>query len=177
MIVQLCEYTKTRWSVYFNRVNFMVWELYLNLKIFKKSRTGRSGRPGQYPPLWLTNAGAGPVPGALGVGTRKAVGWDLSMVTSESQKVRAGTVLLSPASSFFFKIGTWANNCCQSSLFFFLLYLPKSPLVHRLYILVAGPSSCAMWDTASTWPDEQCHVHTQDPNRWNPGSPQRSAWT
>ena len=26
----------------------------------------------------------------------------------------------------FFLIGTWANNCCQSFLFF-LLYLPKPP--------------------------------------------------
>ena len=30
------------------------------------------------------------------------------------------------AHSFFLKIGTWANICCQSSLFFFLL-LPNAP--------------------------------------------------
>ena len=67
---------------------------------------------------------------------------------------------------FFLKIGTWANNCCQS-FYFFLLYLPKSPCT-QLYILVAGPSGCGMWDTTSTWPDEWCHVCTQDPNPWPP---------
>ena len=34
----------------------------------------------------------------------------------------------------------------------------------QLYILVVSPSGCAMWDTASAWP-ERCHVSAQDPNR------------
>ena len=47
---------------------------------------------------------------------------------------------------FFFKIGTWANICCQSSFFFLL---PKAPK----YIVLC--SSCrsfwfAMWDATST---------------------------
>ena len=33
-----------------------------------------------------------------------------------------------------------------------------------MYILVACPSSCGMWDAASTWPDERCHVCSQNPN-------------
>uniref|UniRef100_F6ZAQ9 Vesicle trafficking 1 n=1 Tax=Equus caballus TaxID=9796 RepID=F6ZAQ9_HORSE len=37
---------------------------------------------------------------------------------------------------------------------------------------VVGPSSCGMWDAASVWPNEQCHVHAQDPN---PGPLKRNA--
>uniref|UniRef100_A0A9L0SXI5 Dual specificity mitogen-activated protein kinase kinase 5 n=2 Tax=Equus TaxID=9789 RepID=A0A9L0SXI5_HORSE len=48
-----------------------------------------------------------------------------------------------------------------------LTYLWSLKILHR----VAGPSSCGMWDAASTWPDEWCHVHAQDPN---PGPPQRN---
>ena len=44
-------------------------------------------------------------------------------------------------------------------LFFFFLFFPK-PLPS--YILVAGPYGCALWDTASAWPDERCHVRAQD---------------
>ena len=73
---------------------------------------------------------------------------------------------------FFLRIGTWANNCCQSFLLL-LFYLPKPPCT-QLYILFACPSSCGMWDAASTWTDEWCHVCTQDPN---PGPPQRSTRT
>ena len=29
---------------------------------------------------------------------------------------------------------------------------------------MVGPTSCGMWDAASTWSDEQCHVRAQDPN-------------
>ena len=31
-----------------------------------------------------------------------------------------------------------------------------------------------MWEAASAWPDEQCHVRAQDPNGQNPGPPKRS---
>uniref|UniRef100_A0A9L0TNW7 Jupiter microtubule associated homolog 1 n=1 Tax=Equus caballus TaxID=9796 RepID=A0A9L0TNW7_HORSE len=41
-------------------------------------------------------------------------------------------------------------------------------------IHVAGPSSCGIWDTTSTWPDERCHVRAQDPN---PGLLRRNAQT
>ena len=30
-----------------------------------------------------------------------------------------------------------------------------------------------MWDTASAWPDEWCHVRTQDPNQRNSGPQKR----
>ena len=54
-------------------------------------------------------------------------------------------------------------------LFFFLKILffpfsPQSPLVHRCVCLVVGPSCCGMWDAASAWLVERCHVRTQDPN-------------
>ena len=58
---------------------------------------------------------------------------------------------------FFFKI------------FKFFLFSPQSPPVHSCIFLVVGPSSCGMWDAASAWCDEQCHIHTQDPNWRNPG--------
>ena len=35
-----------------------------------------------------------------------------------------------------------------------------------MYIL-----SCGMWDAASVWLDEQCHVHAQDSNPQSPGPP------
>ena len=34
-----------------------------------------------------------------------------------------------------------------------------------------GPSSCGLWDAASAWLDEQCHVRTQDLNQQNTGPP------
>ena len=39
--------------------------------------------------------------------------------------------------------------------FFFFSLKPSST---QLYILIVGPSGSAMWDAASAWPDEQCHV-------------------
>ena len=39
---------------------------------------------------------------------------------------------------------------------------PQSPPVHSCIFFVVGPSSCSMWDAASAWFDEQCHVHVQD---------------
>ena len=35
MVVQVCDYTKTHWIVHFERVNFMVYELYLNEAVIK----------------------------------------------------------------------------------------------------------------------------------------------
>ena len=51
-----------------------------------------------------------------------------------------------------------------TSFFFPLLFLPKSPQYIVVYFS-CDPSSCGMWDAASAWLDEQCPVHTQDPNR------------
>ena len=48
--------------------------------------------------------------------------------------------------------------------FSFLFFSPKPPSTW-LYILVVGPSGCAIWDAASEWPDEQYYVHVQDPNQ------------
>ena len=48
---------------------------------------------------------------------------------------------------------------------FIFLFSPQSPLVHSCVFLVVDPSSCGMWEAASTWPDEQCHVRAQDPNQ------------
>ena len=36
-----------------------------------------------------------------------------------------------------------------------------------MYVLAVGPSGCAVWDAASAWPDERCHVRAQDPNWQN----------
>ena len=47
---------------------------------------------------------------------------------------------------------------------FIFPFCPQSPPVHSCVFLVVGPSSCGMWDAASAWLDEQCHVHVQDPN-------------
>ena len=78
---------------------------------------------------------------------------------------------------FFLKIGTWANSCCQSFFLFFLLYLPQSPCT-QLYILVAGPPSCGLlWDAASTWADERCHVCAQDANPGPPAAERKNLTT
>ena len=50
-----------------------------------------------------------------------------------------------------------------ANLFFFPSSPQKSPSA-PLYTPVVGPSDCGMWDAASAWPDEWCHVRTQDPN-------------
>ena len=51
-------------------------------------------------------------------------------------------------------------------ILFFSLFLPKAPPLRSCIVfLVVGPSSCAMWDATSAWPDEQRHVRAQDPNR------------
>ena len=44
--------------------------------------------------------------------------------------------------------------------FFFFYFISPNPHCTQLYILVACPSSCGMWNAASTWPDEWCHVRT-----------------
>ena len=64
-----------------------------------------------------------------------------------------------------------------SCFFFFLLFLPKSPQNMVVYFLVVGPSSCGIWDAASTQPYEQCHGCAQDLNLGNPGPPKRSSHT
>ena len=53
----------------------------------------------------------------------------------------------------------------------FFPFSPQKPLVHSCIFLVVGSSSCGMWDAASAWFDEQCHVRAQDSNWWNPGPP------
>src|SRR3712207_9259582 len=63
-----------------------------------------------------------------------------------------------------------------SRKFFFLKILffpfsPQSPPVHSCIFFVVGPSSCSMWDAASAWFDEQCHVRAQDSNQRNTGPP------
>ena len=60
--------------------------------------------------------------------------------------------------------------------FFFLKILlfpfsPQSPPVHSCIFFVVGSSSCGMWDAASAWFDEQCHVRAQDSNQRNTGPP------
>ena len=62
------------------------------------------------------------------------------------------------------------------NFFFFLKILffpfsPQSPPVHSCVFFVVGSSSCGMWDAASAWSDEQCHVRAQDSNRRNTGPP------
>ena len=53
----------------------------------------------------------------------------------------------------------------------FFPFSPQSPPVHSCIFFVGGPSSCGMWDAASAWFDEQCHVHAQDLNQRNTGPP------
>ena len=55
--------------------------------------------------------------------------------------------------------------------FIFFLFLPKAPPVHSCIFFVVGSSSCGMWDAASAWFDEQCHVRVQDSNQRNTGLP------
>ena len=55
--------------------------------------------------------------------------------------------------------------------FYFFPFSPQSPLVHRCIFFIVAPSSCGMWDAASAWFDEQCHVCTEDLNQWNTGPP------
>ena len=55
--------------------------------------------------------------------------------------------------------------------FYFFPFAPQSPPVHSCIFFVVGPSSCGMWDAASAWPDERCHVRAQDSNQWSPGPP------
>ena len=53
--------------------------------------------------------------------------------------------------------------------FYFFPFSPQMLPVHSCIFFVVGPSSCGIWDTASAWPDEQCHVHAQDSNQRNTG--------
>ena len=71
---------------------------------------------------------------------------------------------------FTLKISLFFLKDCHVSLpiFFFSPSSPQSRLPPAPQYIVVGPSSCGMWD-ASTWPDELCHVHAQEPNQRNPG--------
>ena len=60
---------------------------------------------------------------------------------------------------------------------FIFPFSPQSPLEYSCAFLVVGPSSCGMWEAASAWPVERCHVHAQDPNQRNPGPPKQSMRT
>ena len=53
---------------------------------------------------------------------------------------------------------------------FFSFFSPKPP-IHSCIFFLVGPSSCGMWDAASVWFDEQCHVRAQDSNQRNTGLP------
>ena len=52
-------------------------------------------------------------------------------------------------------------------ILFFFPFSPQSPPVHSCIFFVVGPSSCGMWDAASAWFDEQCHLRAQDSNQRN----------
>ena len=62
----------------------------------------------------------------------------------------------------------------QGTIFFFFPFSPQSSPVHSCIFFVVGPSSCGMWDAASAWFDERCHVHAQDSNQRNTGPPGRA---
>ena len=56
--------------------------------------------------------------------------------------------------------------------FYFFPFSPQIPPLHSCIFFVVGPPSCGMWDAASAWFDEQCHVRAQDSNQWNTGLPE-----
>ena len=68
----------------------------------------------------------------------------------------------------------WVLVLFISFLFYFILFFiffsPKPP-VHSCIFFIVGPSSCGMWDSASAWFSEQCHVRAQDSNQQNTGPP------
>ena len=51
-----------------------------------------------------------------------------------------------------------SSSSCFFFKDFFIPFSPQSPPVHSCIFFVVGPSSCGIWDTASAWFDEQCHV-------------------
>ena len=73
----------------------------------------------------------------------------------------------------------FAHLSLASCFFFFFpfCFFSPNPPSTQLYILAVGPSGYGMWDAASVWPDEWCHVRTQDPNQRNPGPPKQSGRT
>ena len=77
---------------------------------------------------------------------------------------------------FFFRLAPELTTVCQS-FFFFSAFSLQIPPTHSCVFLVVGPFSCGMWDTASMWPDEWCHVCAQDPNQRNPGLLKQRVWT
>ena len=65
----------------------------------------------------------------------------------------------------------WSFFLFFLKIFFFPFFSSQSPSVHSYIFFVVGPSSCGMWDAASAWLDEQCHVRAQDSNQRNTGLP------
>ena len=65
----------------------------------------------------------------------------------------------------------WSSFFFFKDFIIFFPFSPQSPPVHGCIFFVVGPSSCGMWDAASAWFDEQCHVHAQDWNQRNTGPP------
>ena len=65
----------------------------------------------------------------------------------------------------------------STEIFFLkILFFPFSPQsppppVHSCMFFIVSPSCCGMWDAASAWYDEQCHVLAQDSNQQNTGPP------
>ena len=69
--------------------------------------------------------------------------------------------------SIIFSTFVIVENICPPILFFlfyFFPFFPQSTSAHSCTFFVVGPSSCDMWDAASGWFDEQCHVCAQDSN-------------
>ena len=76
------------------------------------------------------------------------------------------------------QLGRWSNCCLPLRMpffffqrFYFFPYSPPNPPAHSCIFFVVTPSSCGMWDTASAWLDERCHVRAQDSNQRNTGPP------
>ena len=65
---------------------------------------------------------------------------------------------------------TQAVFFCFLKILFFP-FSPQSPPVHSCMFFVVCPFSCGMWDAASAWFDEECHVRAQDSNQRNTGLP------
>ena len=61
--------------------------------------------------------------------------------------------------------------------FSFPFFPQSAPVRSCVFFLVVGPSTCGMWDAASAWLDEQCHVHAQGSNQPNPEPPKQSMQT
>uniref|UniRef100_A0A9L0K417 Bone morphotic protein 5 n=1 Tax=Equus asinus TaxID=9793 RepID=A0A9L0K417_EQUAS len=63
------------------------------------------------------------------------------------------------------------NETIKISIYQIIKEYTNSPPVHSCIFFVVDSSSCGMWDAASAWFDEQCHVRAQDSNQRNTGPP------